>query len=163
MKAVDIIRRDNRGTYAKLVPSLHTKEKLHSVANQINIENLVSQRSLHTTVIYSRVECSPPIDESNVKLPIIANGSHFDIFNNPDGSKSLVVVLASSEMHTLHNKLMAEHNATYDYDEYHPHVTLSYDYTKTTLPEQSAIDYLQNLEFDEMIVEELILDWRSDE
>jgi len=158
MKSSEIIRRDENGTYAKLVPSSLAKDRICSVAAQINVDNVVGRRTLHTTVIYSRVQCNPPIDEETVSLPIVAHGTHFELFDNADGSKSLVLLLDSDELHELHHRLMDDHNATYDFPEYQPHITISYDYPHKTVPNEAVIEYLQNIEFDGFAVEELILD-----
>ena len=161
MKISDVTRTDEQGTYAKLVPSRESKNKILDAASKINIENLVGARSLHTTVIYSRVDCGH-IPEEVCELPMSANGSHFDIFDNPDGTKSLVLVLESSEMQSLHSLLKDEYDATHDFPSYQPHITLSYDYSYSTVPSNSILEYLQGLEFDKFIVEPLILNYRPE-
>jgi len=160
MKSEEIMRRDEQGTYAKLIPTHKTKNQILDAANKINIENLIGPRSLHTTVIYSRVDCGN-IPQAVCDLPIVAHGSHFDLFDNPDGTKSLVLVLDSSEIHELHSLLKHEYGATHDFPSYQPHVTLSYDYTYSTVPSKAILEYLQNLEFDKFIVEPLIVDWQE--
>ena len=153
------MRHNKLGTYAKLVPCAKTKQRIHSIANKINVENLISQRAMHTTVLYSRVKCDPNIPNDIVELPIVANGSHFDLFDNPDRTKSLVLVLESEEMQSLHEKLITEHNATHDYPSFQPHITLSYDFTQSKVPNKSIIDYFQELTFKRFVVEPLILGW----
>lgn len=162
MKYYEISDRGEQGTYAKLVPTHKTKNQILNAANRINIENLIGPRSLHTTVIYSRKDCGD-IPQTVCSLPITAHGSHFDLFGNPDGTKSLVLVLESEEMQQLHSRLREQYGATHDFPSYQPHVTLSYDYSYSTVPSKSIIEYLQDLEFDKFIVEPLILDWSADE
>lgn len=159
MKSVDFMSQDKLGTYAKLVPCSKTTRRIHAIANKINVENLISRRAMHTTVIYSRVKCKPSIPHDVVELPIVANGSHFDLFDNPDRTKSLVLVLESKDIHSLHKKLIKEHNATHDYPSFQPHITLSYDFTQNKVPNKSIIEYFQELTFNRFIVEPLILGW----
>lgn len=145
------------GTYAKLVPCAATKERIASIVNLLNIENPASVHDLHVTVIYSRKECAE-IEGLNVTLPVQAYGEAFDIFPNQDGSKCLVLKLASDEMHSLHQTIRAEHGGTHDYPSYSPHLTLSYDYTRD-IPNHTLLDYFKDLHFDQYVVEPLDLNW----
>ena len=145
------------GTYAKLVPCAATKERIASIVNLLNIENPASVHDLHVTVIYSRKECAE-IEGLNVTLPVQAYGEAFDIFPNQDGTKCLVLKLSSFAMHALHHTIRTEHNATHDFPDYQPHLTLSYDYT-SDVPNHTILEYFTDLRFDRYVVEPLDLNW----
>ena len=51
----------------------------------------------------------------------------FHIFETADKKRALVVVLKSEYLVNRHKELMTNYNLTYDFDEYIPHITLSYD------------------------------------
>ena len=145
------------GTYAKLLPCEATKERISEIVNLINLENPVSVHDLHVTVIYSRKECAE-IKDINICLPTRAHGEEFDIFPNQDGTKCLVLRLASDEMHSLHQTIRDEHGGTHDYPSYTPHLTLSYDFT-SNVPNHTILDYFKDLCFDQYVVEPLDLNW----
>lgn len=153
----DVERRT--GTYAKLVPCDNTKTRIAAVTGILNIENSISVRDLHVTVIYSRKECAE-IKDLPVKLPLKAHGSEFAVLPNADGSKCLVVKLSSPELHDLHNEIKEKHGATHDWPAYLPHITLSYDYTRE-VPNDTLLEYFKDLHFDQYIVEPLDLNWIS--
>ena len=56
----------------------------------------------------------------------------YDIFSVQSGENVLVMKLISQELQDRHNYLMETYGATYDFPEYKPHVTLSYNYSDKT-------------------------------
>ena len=144
----------DKGTYAKLVPDETTKQRIATLTNQINLQNAASVNSLHVTVVYSKKGCYG-ISNIDAQLPIKADGVGFDLFNNPDGSKCLVLLLDSPAIHQLHRVCHDMYGAVYDYPSYKPHITLSYDYS-SALPNASLLEFFKNLTFDQYKVEALI-------
>lgn len=152
---------DSKGTYAKLLPDTLTSQKVAAMVGLLNVENGISARDLHVTVVYSRVEV-PAINNTSIKSPITAKGIGFDIYPNPDGTKCLILHLDSEQLHKLHNDCRAI-GATHDYPAYNPHLTLSYDYTSDTVPGSTWLEYFTLLEFDQIVVEPLVINWRPNE
>lgn len=150
----------NSGTYAKLIPTDDTREKIALIMTLFNLENYTSPYDLHVTVIYSRKEC-PTIDESFAALPVTATGKAFSIFTNADGGNCLVVELESEGITNLHNSLINEHGATHDYDSYNPHITLSYDYNSKDVPSTTMLEHFFNLRFDKFVVVPLHIEWEN--
>jgi len=150
------------GTYAKLIPSDETREKIALIMTLFNLENHTSPRDLHVTLIHSHVGF-PITNIENIDLPIIANGKAFNIFENGDGGNCLVVELESDDMHKLHNKLREDHGATHNYDSYNPHLTLSYDYTSSNVPSETMLEHFYHLKFDKLVVEPLTFEWIPNE
>lgn len=112
------------GTYVGLKMDPDSKEALK--AFQKSIPNPLSSSEFHTTLIYSR---KPFTFESRGKLdePIVAKPKKFSIFDTQTGARCLVIELESKEIEERHRYIMDKYKATYDYPEYKPHVTLSYD------------------------------------
>ncbi len=145
-----------QGTYAKVVPDADTKEKIAKIVDLLNLDNPACIHDLHVTVVYSRQPCLA-VNELNPSLPIMASGEKFDQFDNPDGSKCLVLRLKGSRLEELHN-MCRDLGAEHDYPEYNPHITLSYDYPGT-IPNDSILDYFKDLCFVDFIVEPLDITW----
>lgn len=51
----------------------------------------------------------------------------YHIFEGKNGKNILVILLDSEDATNRHQKLMKQHDATYYFPEYKPHITLSYD------------------------------------
>jgi 2'-5' RNA ligase len=147
---------NNSGTYAKLIPDEITQNRIHAILSLFNIENAVSARDLHVTLIYSRNDCNS-IKHIPIQLPIKAVGLELAIFKNPDGSNCLVVKLDSEDLQDLHWHCRNEHFALHDYPTYQPHVTLSYDF-ECGLPSNTFLEHFHSLYFDQYVVEPLNLD-----
>jgi hypothetical protein len=126
----------------------------HCVAADINVKRDMFERRLHTTVIYSRTHC-PGIETSDFKH--IGKFKEYAIFGK-EGERILVALLDAPSVVRRHEELMARHSATYDFPEYHPHVTLSYDF-------EGDIRLLKPLDFHiilgEEYVEDLDTDWKE--
>jgi len=161
MSEANEIAWDN-GTYARLVPSEGTQQKIASLMDMINVENAISAKSLHTTVVYSKVSCDS-IKNIPVSLPLKAHGVGFELFPNADGgTPCLVLKIESEELRDLHEECIREHGAKHAYPEFSPHITLSYDYTVGYLPNESLVVYFDDLHFDQYIVEPLNTNWSAE-
>lgn len=115
------------GTYAAV--RFEDSEEKVKYLKQIEIPNV--NEDLHCTILYSRKNCPNyvPMNMTDGEFydEAIAYPDHLDIFKDKEGRKCLVLILRSGWIINRHKDLMKEHNATYDYDEFIPHVTLSYD------------------------------------
>ena len=147
----------SKGTYAKIVPDSATAKNITNIIKESGLGKPVTEDDLHVTVVFSRKQCDR-IKNIKVPLPIVANGKEFDIFDNPDGSKSLVLVLQCETAVKLHNICCEKYGATHDYPEYTPHITLTYSYTQSELPISLSATQFKHLIFDQYIVEELDLE-----
>lgn len=152
----------NTGTYARLIPSKDTRNKIAAIMELFNIENHISPHDLHVTLIYSRQEC-PLLKEELVGLPVIVKGKAFNIYSTVDGGKCLVVELESEELQKIHSRLRTEHNATHDFASYNPHLTLSYDFTSGVIPSETMLEHFFHLTFDQLVVEKLNFEWTAHE
>jgi hypothetical protein len=115
------------GRYIGIKFTPDTKEKLRAIIDDEAIPNGIDTEDLHSTVAYSRGSNIPGYEVAGkFEKPIKAEISYFDIFPSQDGKNCLVAKLNSPDLVKMHNKTR-EHGATFDYDEYKPHVTFSYD------------------------------------
>lgn len=115
------------GRYIGVHFNSETKELLKKIARSEKISAPVPSDSMHSTVVYSR---DNPVKDYTVQgpleEPIESEIDSFDIFQSGEGKNCLVAKLNAPELINRHKKAR-ELGASYDYDEYIPHVTLSYD------------------------------------
>lgn len=115
------------GRYIGLHFDDETKNSVQRIVHDEAIPNSVRTDKLHTTITYSREN---PVKDYSVNgefdEPICAEIESFDIFPSQNGKNCLVAKLNCPECISKHEKTR-ELGASYDYDEYIPHLTLSYD------------------------------------
>ena len=126
-----------KGTYVALRVLGGANAWLDDFIKQHNIPPVgtVKEQRRHVTVIYSRVFAF--VEPQKAKL-YQAYGRELKVFDEPDGRRCLVIVLEAPEVVRRHEELMrANPQMTYDFPNYVPHITLSYDignFDITTLP-----------------------------
>lgn len=115
------------GTYAAV--KFEDSEDKVKLLKELGIPNV--NEDLHCTLLYSRKNCPNyvPINMTDGYYyeEAIAYPDHLDIFKDKEGKNCLVLILRSGWLTKRHKDLMKEHNATYDFPKYNPHITLSYD------------------------------------
>lgn len=124
--------KENKVTYAAFRFSEESKDYLMNLIKELNIPNPVSRDELHTTLLSSRKYL--PNYKAKGETYGIAKADHLEIFKSND-LNVLVLILDSKFMEDRHNELMNLHNATYDFPEYKPHITLSYDVGEYKIPD----------------------------
>lgn len=115
---------DNVGVYLAAYFDLVSSTELGEWCSKNNIPNQCCDSSFHVTIVYSR----NPIDIEpchTVDIPIYPENYHLECWDTKSG-KTLVLVLSSKYLSLRFDHAMSL-GASYDYDEYKPHVTLSYD------------------------------------
>jgi len=121
------------GTYAGVKFDDDTVNNINKYIEENNIPNPVQY--FHTTLLYSR-ENLPKYQPISYDTPL--KGKITEIKNLGD-DKTIVIMFDCPELSKRHSELRKEHNAPWDFPEYIPHVTLSYDakdinVNKLTLP-----------------------------
>ena len=115
------------GRYIGLHFSPETKEQIKRIIHDEALPEPTPLEKLHTTITYSK---NNPVKDYSVagKLeePINACIDSFDVFPTQDGNNCLVAKLDCPDCVERHNRTR-ELGASYDYDEYIPHITLSYN------------------------------------
>lgn len=158
-----MIERRN-GTYCACGYNDDTKAAVKEWMSKVGIEKPINIETLHSTIIYSRVklEIEDHVNYGSTTLKDLGwkfKIKRFDRFPTKPGSDvfALVGVLDAVVLEDLHQSLL-EKGATHDFDEYHPHVTFTYD-----LPESFDISSLAipDIVFipEEVYCEPLDLNW----
>jgi len=115
-------------TYAAVKFSPLTVERLVRFIREGGISNPVDSNELHCTLLYSRKYLSDYKGYGYYESPIYAIPLNLEVWEIEDNKRVLVLPLKCDKLIERHNHLMSKHNATYDFEEYAPHVTLSYDF-----------------------------------
>jgi hypothetical protein len=135
MKVTDIIKeekKEEKGTYAGVHFDKTTLNAIKKFIEDNDIPKPVPANKLHTTLLYSRKYLPEYKPAGKLEEPMIGKPSGFEKWpSQPDdeGNVAMCLVLRYDcpELVDRHKSLMEEHDATYDFDEYKPHITLSYD------------------------------------
>jgi len=170
MKLKDLINeeKETKGTYAGVLLSQDDEDKIISIVKEMGIPNPIPRKDIHITLLYSRKVL--PDYKPNENLDIWAYPTEFHIFNGGNGKDILVLKIDSPDLVKRHKELMKEHEATYDFPEYIPHITLSYDLEDYLNTEDDRLKAI-NEKFKSLLpkefhlvreyVEDLNLDWEN--
>ena len=84
----------------------------------------------------------------------------FEIWKTRDtGKNCLVLKYKCPALVKRHKFLMKEHKATFDFDEFIPHITLSYDINDMTLKDFGKPEEIGNISINKEYGQALDLDW----
>ena len=112
------------GTYAALRLSSETIAALDDFCLQHNIPNKVDE--YHSTIMYSRK--SHPDFEAFTDREYFGTPINFGVFlDREHDTKCLVLKYSSLEIEKRHYNIRNDYEATYDFETFEPHITLSYD------------------------------------
>lgn len=115
------------GRYIGMHFTPETKEHLQRIIHDEALPHPTPPEKLHTTITYSKDNAVPEYNVAGkLDEPIEAEIDSFDIFPTNDGNNCLVAKLACAEFEKRHN-LTRQMGASYDYEQYIPHITLSYN------------------------------------
>ena len=130
----------NSGTYVAVKWSNHIGGYLREVFK--DIPNLVQEDDFHSTLVYSRVEFNHITSNKYYE----AKFKNFRIFEDRRTLKKVLVMeLESPDLTNRHNEIYRNNpKATYDFDSYIPHVTVSYDVEDFDLDLLSKYEQIMN-------------------
>lgn len=162
MKIKELFEKANakNGTYAGVCFSEKTNKQLEKFCKDHDIPNPVTSSKFHTTLLYSRKPLPDYKAAGKYDEPLIGKPTNWDVWKSQDGANCLILEYSCPKLKKRHNKLMKEHEATYDFPEYKTHVTLSYnidDFDIKSLPKFS-----NNIEIVEEYKEDLNLEWAKE-
>ncbi len=166
MKLIDIAEKIETpdGTYAGLKFNSKTKNIINKYIQHNKIPNSLNVNKIHSTLLYSRNYLPEYKPVGKFNEPWTGKPKHFSIFksnpkNGGDGSNCLVLEYECKKQSARFAELMKKHDATYDFDEYKPHITLSYDVGNLDYKNLPMIE--EELEIVEEYGEDLNLDWAN--
>lgn len=142
------------GTYAKLTLNDTSKDKLYTWSEKQEIDNLIRTDEYHVTVTFSR-KAIPELAKLDPKLPIKVKPIGWEVFGKDN---LLVLKLSDNKLAKIFQSAM-DMGATYDFDEYIPHISIAKDYKKNVPENLPDFEIL----LDEFVVEELDLDYEYSE
>ena len=152
-------RQTEKGTYVGWRYGDDTLHEINTWLSDSYIPNPIHITKIHSTIIYSRVEFDFE-PKGRFIVPEYAQTNRLGTFDTRDGKRALIWFIDCQAMTDRHNHIMKTTAATFDYDEYTPHITLSYD-----IPADYDISklHIQGLPIVLQLVseytEELDLDW----
>lgn len=114
------------GTYVFLKASPLSRSMYKHFIEINNIPNPVSIDDLHCTLIYSPGRFVD-IGTTSYKQGRYGELVDFDIWKADDGNNVLVGKLNSTEIINRHHELKEIHGFDHHFDEYRPHISLSYN------------------------------------
>ena len=117
------------GTFAGVRFSKPSQDNIKKFCEQNDIPNGLPREKMHVTLLYSKKPC-PNYEPDQSPYPMSALIDDFEVWTSEhiEGKpKCLVAKLKCKELEDRHHALMDEHEATFDYPEYKPHMTFSYD------------------------------------
>lgn len=139
-----------RGTYAGFRLSEESKDKILKICKKLELVNPIQRDDIHITLLYSRkylpdYNAPSQMPEQKIKT------SELQLFGD-----CLVLLIDSEFIMKRHNHLMDIHQATFDYPNYQPHITLGYE-----VKELPSIKIQEEFIITEEYKEELNLDWKD--
>lgn len=158
-------KKPKKGTYAGVNFSDATIKAVHQYAVDNKIPKALKPEKYHTTVLYSRKYLPNYKPAGTFEKPLVGKFTGFDIWKsspdkNEDPTNCLVMEFDCPELTKRHNDLMDEHDATYDFDEYKTHITLSYDVGDLTV--DSLPKFKDNIDIVSEYHEDLNLNWAEE-
>jgi len=141
------------GTYFGVVPDEDGMEKIKDLIKSLKLKNPIEDEKIHVTLMYSEDKGNPLIPPSD--LTYEAKPVGFALFG-PE-KNCLVVKLESKDLQARHDELLAS-GFIHSYDDYSPHVTLSYDY-EGELPDSERLKDIGMMSFSGEYSQAIDDDW----
>ena len=125
-------KEEGNGTYAGVRFDEDTVGRIKTFIEENEIPNAIPDDKIHTTLLYSRKPCPNYKATGDLNPALTGTPTEFDVWESQpddDGNKSncLVLQFECDDLVDRHKSLMDEHGGTFDFDEYKPHTTFSYD------------------------------------
>lgn len=158
MKLNEIAKKIPDGSYVGVYFDKDSIKAIKELTLSLKVPNRIPSDKMHSTIIYSR-KYVPELKADNSHYPMEAVGKELHIFNTQDDKRALVMKLDCQALVDRHNDIMAEYQTTYDFPEYIPHITLSYDCGDFDPSDYSG--KLPKVIILEEYVEDLIMDWQN--
>ena len=160
-KETRITEEGKDGTYIAVHFSRKTQNQLKALAKLLEVDNVVERKKMHCTVVYSRKPFKNFTIYGKLKEPWIGKPTELEIFETQSGSRALVLRFDCPKLVERHEYFEKEYGATYDFDEYKIHSTLSYDVGPDwQIPKDIKVtDTVPEIEITEEYYEPLSLDW----
>lgn len=114
------------GLYVAAYFDDETNQRIAKYLSDNNIPNPIKSPGFHTTIVYSKVPVDNFEPNHSIDLNVDTKDSTIEGWDTPSGKRCLVWHYESTYLQVRFAEAM-DAGATYDYDEYKPHISLSYD------------------------------------
>ena len=167
MKSEEFITEEftkEKGTYAGLHFSKDTIRRMMGYARKNKVPNILGESEFHSTLLYSRKFLPEYEPAGNLDTSLFAIPEAVEIWESPpnafkkDLTNCLILKYKCQEQEDRFDELMTVHEASYDYDEYKTHVTLSYNVGDLQVEDLTNPAEIGDMEIIEEYSEELNLD-----
>jgi hypothetical protein len=156
------------GTYAAVRFSQKTIDKIKHFCKENGVKNVLRSSKLHTTLLYSRKHLPDYTGQGKIDPAWIGTPTELDVWNTRSEDKDkpstrcLVLKYKCKELEDRHTFLMDEHGATYDFPDYQPHISLSYDIGDADIEDlRGALKDFGDIEIVLEYSDDLDLDWAN--
>jgi hypothetical protein len=147
----------DRGVYVAVKPTQQSIIELNLMIQECDIPNAIDGNKLHSTIVFSRKYDQILINKENIYEATI---EHFRIFKTREGNSGLVIEMKSKDIVSRHMYFMKKYNLTYEFDEFIPHMTLTYNLTPGFDCSKLPVNRIK-LFFHGEYVEDLNLEWKK--
>lgn len=153
------------GTYAGVRFDENTIEALKELQKRLKVPEPLDGDDFHSTLLYSRRLCPEYVALGDLSPVITSDDTTFtlEIWPSSSGEKNVLVLqYECSWLQERHAALMEQHKATWDFPNYIPHITLSYN-----VGDWKPKDFSVSMKDKPIIItneyqEELDLEWSTD-
>lgn len=125
------------GTYAAVTFSEKTVESLKELQEKLGVPNPLDASEFHSTLLYSRKNLPNYIPLGELTPVVTSDTEDFTLDIWPSGEKNVLVLIYPCEwLSSRWKALSEEHDAPWDFPDFTPHITLSYDVGDYTPPDK---------------------------
>ena len=121
----EYITESKKGTYAAVRPDVSSAKSLTDLMTKHGVPNPEPADKLHSTLLYSRKNLPKYTPDTSISHE--SDSHKLEVWPTKSGKNCLVMKMNAPSLESRHKELMYKHKATYDYPEYKPHISLSYD------------------------------------
>lgn len=152
------------GCYIAVKYNPFSVNKIKQIAEKYQVPNIIPLDKFHTTLIYSTKGAENVEVYEDTEYVVLAD--KLDIWQSKSGENCLVLKVDCKQLVDRNEELMDKYQFISDYDEYKPHVTLSYDIGDWDMIAEMQ-SYLNNNKIYNMLLtageyqEELKTEWSS--
>ena len=126
---------NERGVYVAVKYNQSACDDLLEFIKEYKIPSSLKAEDFHTTLIYSRKwDDITDLNDDMEDSEIVAYPKELHVFETFDKKRALVILLECPYLEERHKYLMKKYDLTYDYPEYLPHITVSYDIGDMEIP-----------------------------
>lgn len=152
--------REPDGSYMAVKLSPDTVSRVHKYIKDAGIPNGTAAEKLHSTLMYSRVFLPDMKAKGKLDDPYTGTPKKLEVWDSQDGNRCLVLKIDSADLEERHKELMSRHkNATWDYPDFTPHITLSYDIGDLDISNLPDLSNIGEILYDNEYGEDLDLNW----